>query len=131
MAITLTYSGTTLTLPADLQWADRDSWSPVEQAVQTSITGAAILDIGVRTSGRPITLAGGPSFAWLDYATVSQLKTWAASAVAQMSLNIHGDSFSVVFRHQDKPALDLQPIVDYATPDSADWFAGQLKFMSI
>ena len=131
MAITLTYNSTALTLPSDLLWIDRDSWSPVDQAVQTSVTGATILDIGVRTNGRSITLAGDETHAWINYSTVQTLKTWAAIAGCQLTLNIHGESYSVVFRHHEKPAIDLNPIVDYSSPDSSDWFAGQLKFMSI
>ena len=39
MAITLTYSGTTLALSDRLAWTDEFSWSPVQQAMEYSTTG--------------------------------------------------------------------------------------------
>lgn len=131
MSISITYGSTSLTLPDDLMWSDRHSWSPVSQTVETSITGASIIDSGEKLAQRPITLAGDDSHAWIDYATVQTLKTWATIAGCQLTLNIHGATYSVVFRHHEAPALDLQPIVDYATPDTQDWFTGQLKFMEV
>ncbi|MBK6587941.1 MAG: hypothetical protein IPG22_06460 [Acidobacteria bacterium] len=129
MAITLTYGSTVLDLPDDLLWIDRHTWSPVTQSYAPSITGGAIIDTGEKTAGRPITLAGDESHAWLTYEVVSQLKVWAAIPDCQMSLSIQGAAYPVIFRHYEPPALDLTPVVDYAAPDAADFFYGQLKFM--
>lgn len=131
MAITLSKSGTTINLPDDLIWVDRDSWSPVVQNVATSITGAAIIDVQAKTNGRPITLSGDEQHAWIPYSTVLQLRALAADPGAQLSLSIGGATYSVVFRHQDAPALDVSPVVDYATPDAQDFYYGSLKFMEI
>lgn len=129
MAISLTYGSTTVDLPEDLLWIDRHTWSPVVQNYATSLTGAALIDSGVKTAGRPITLSGDESHAWLTYSVVEQLKAWAALGECQMSLNIQGAAYPVIFRHYEPPALDLTPVVDYSAPDSADFFYGQLKFM--
>ena len=131
MSITLSYQSTTVDLPDDLLWTDQHSWSPIVQNVTTSISGAALVDVGAKIAQRPITLAGDEGHAWIPYATVAQLKTWAAIAGCQMTLNIRGTNYSVLFRHHDAPAVDLAPIVDYAAPDNQDWFAGQLKFMEV
>jgi hypothetical protein len=40
MSITLSDGTTTLTLNPDLYWADENDWSPVQQSVETTITGA-------------------------------------------------------------------------------------------
>ena len=131
MTIELTYSGTTIQLPADLIWTDRDSWSPVSQSVATSITGATIIDSATRLSQRPITLEGDDEHAWVRYSTVLQLRAWASVAGREMTLSIDGTSYSVIFRHHEPPAVNLRPIVSYAAPDTDDWFTGELKFMEI
>lgn len=131
MSITLTYSGTTVTLPADTLWIDRHSWSPVEQTVSTSITGAAIVDVGTRLNGRPVTLVSDAEHAWIPYSDISQIKAWADVPGRELTLGIDGITLNVMFRHQDKPAVDVQPVIDYATPAAQDWFFGTLKFTEI
>lgn len=131
MVITLTNSATSVTLPEDLIWIDRHTWSPVEQSVTTSITGAGIIDVGTRTSGRPITLSGSETHAWMSYTVIDQLKVWAAMPGVEMTLSLAGTSFIVVFRHHEAPALDVSPVIDYNAPDAQDWFYGTLKFMEI
>lgn len=131
MIVTLTYGATTITLPPDTYWSDEHTWFPVEQAVNTSITGATIMDVSVRQAQRPITLVSDERHAWLPFATLQTLKAWAELPGVQMTLNIRGFSRTVVFRHHEKPALDVVAVVDYSTPEPTDWFYGQLKFMEV
>lgn len=131
MTITITDGATSIDLPFDLLWIDQHSWSPVEQKVATSITGAAIIDAGTRLNGRPVTLEGDERHAWMPYSTVQQLKAWAAVADQQLTLIVRGVVMQVMFRHQDRPAVDVRPLLDYAAPDAADFFYGSLKFMEI
>ena len=131
MAITLSDGTTTIALPDDMFWADQHSWTPVEQSVATSITGAAIIDIGVRTAGRPITLFSDEAHAWMTYLVVTQLKIWAETPGKTLNLSLRSANFEVMFRHQEKPAVDVSSVIDYSTPDAQDWFFGTLKFMEV
>lgn len=131
MAITISDGTTTVNLPDDLFWEDQHNWSPVEQTVSTSITGAAIIDVGTRINGRGITLRSTEEYGWLPYATVSQLKTWADTPGKQLSLTLQSATFNVIFRHHDKPAIDVFGIIDYNAPDAQDWFFGVLKFTEV
>ena len=131
MTITITDGATSIDLPADLLWTDRHSWSPVEQTVATSITGAAIIDTGTRLNGRPVTLEGDERHAWMPYSIVQQLKAWASLPDQQLTLDVHGVSMQVVFRHQDRPAIDVRPLQDFADPQATDFFFGSLKFMEV
>jgi len=131
MATTISDGTITVTLPDDMFWTDEHSWTPVEQTVSTSITGAAIVDIGTRTAGRPITLVSDEGHAWLPYSAVTQLKTWANTAGKTLTLSLRNANFTVMFRHQEKPAVDVAAVVDYNTPDAQDWFFGTLKFMEM
>lgn len=131
MANTLSDGATTVSLPDDMLWVDQHSWSPVEQTVNTSITGASIVDVGTRINGRPITLQSDQQHAWIPYSVISQIKAWGLVAGKQLTLGIGTSTFQVIFRHHDKPAVDVFAIVDYNTPDATDWFFGVLKFTEV
>lgn len=131
MAITLTNANTTVSLPVDMIWTDRHSWSPVEQRAEFSITGAVILDVATKIAGRSITLTSDMDHGWLPHATLMQLKDWAALPGLEMTLSIDGTEYQVIFRHQDKPAVDMQEVVAYSIGDHADFYYGTLKLMEI
>ena len=130
MSITLTVGATTVTLHPDLQWVDEFTWHPVEQAVQRSLTGALIVDVRARVSGTPITLAPADAkAAWMPRATITQLKTWAATPGQEMTLSLRGTSYTVMWRHHEAPALSAAPVQDYDDVDPDDWYRATLKLM--
>ena len=131
MAITLVYSTTTVVLDPDLEWIDENSWHPVEQAVQRTVTGGLIVSSAQRTAGRPITLQPtDQSSAWMSRATLDTLKGLAAVAGRQMSLTIRGVDRTVMFRHHDV-AIEATPIIFYNDVDNADWYSVTLRFMEV
>ena len=131
MAITLTRAGNTINLPVDILWTDQHSWSPVEQREDVSLTGALLIDVAVRTAGRHITLVADQNAGWIPYSDLLQLREWAAMPGAEMALSIDGAGYQVIFRHQEKPAVDVQEVVSYSLDDHADFFYGTLKFMEV
>lgn len=129
MSITLTYSGTTLTLPDDYFWQDENAWNPVEQTAQRTITGSVVISASQRLGGRPITLQPlDDGTAWMPYSMLSTLKLWAAVAGRVMSLTIRGATRSVVFRHHDGSAIEATPIVHYSDVQTVDFYLVTLKF---
>jgi len=131
MSITLTKGTTSIELPIDLIWSDELAWSPVEQSVAMSITGAMIIDTSARTNGRPITLSGDQNHAWMPYSIVSQLRAWADDPTTEMTLSIGSSSYTVIFRHNEKPAIDVTPVIDYSVRENSDYFYGTLKFLEV
>lgn len=132
MSITLTYSGTTLTLPEDYFWQDENAWNPVEQTAQRTITGSVVISASQRLGGRPITLQPlDDGTAWMPYSMLSTLKSWAAVAGRVMSLTIRGSTRSVVFRHHDGSAIEATPIVHYSDVLSGDFYLVTLKFQEV
>ena len=130
MSITLAVGATVLTLPEDLYWSD-EAWSPVEQAEDRSITGALLLQIGVKTAGRPITLAPiDDSSAWCSRSALSQLFTWAATAGQELTLTLRGTAYTVMFRHQNT-ATDATPVVHYSDVADGDFYLVTLRFMTV
>jgi hypothetical protein len=132
--ITLAYNAISLALDPDLLWSDEHSWSPVEQAVDTSITGALIIqaDGDASRPGRPITLQPeGDDSAWMSLADLEQLKAWAAVPGAVFTLTLRGVVRSVMFRHHDKPALEAKAVTHFSDPAGTDPYLLTLKFMEI
>jgi len=134
MAITLTVGATTLALSDDLRWLDEAEWSPVEQSVERSITGALIVQSAERTAGtgRPITL-GPPddASAWMARRTLDQLMTWASTPGQVLALDLRGTVHSVVFRHHEAPALQADPVVWYSDETADDLYRITIKLMRV
>lgn len=128
---TLSDASLTIDLPDALLWTDQHDWSPVVQAVSTSLTGATLIDVGVHQAGRPITLTGSENHAWLHYSVLNHLKSFAGTPLKTMTLLLQGMSFQVIFRHHDAPALEMHPLIDFSAPDADDWFYGTIKLMTV
>lgn len=134
-AITLTANGVAISLDPDFEWIDEFSWSPIEEAEDRSVTGARIVDIGIRTDGRPITLAPPDDTAgWLNRAALSQLKAWEKIPRLEMTLNLRGEVFQVNFRRSDGIPIEARPRLFMANPepgDLGDWYLTTLRFVEV
>lgn len=122
---------TALTLPDDLLRIDEHDWSPVHQAVTPTLTGALWIDVSSMQAGEPITLAGGQDYGLITRAEFAQLRALADVAGKVCSLTLRGSTYSVMWRHEDSPALSARDWIDYADPDPADWVIPTLKFTRI
>lgn len=114
--ITLSDSVTTITLPNDMQWLDEFAWSPVEQDEEYSLTGALIVQRGIKETGRPITLLGGDDACWVPRSKVTALFILLATEDETLILNLHGTEYTVVWRHAETP-VDAKPVVRIRNPD--------------
>lgn len=134
MSITLSVGATTLELHHDLFWSDEHAWHKVEQTVERSVTGALIIQHQERLDGkgRPITLEPyDDSSAWMPFATLAQLRNWAAVPGQVMTLTLRGVTYSVMFRHQDGSALDADPVVFYNSVANEDFFRVTIRLMVV
>jgi hypothetical protein len=127
---TLTYDGTTIDLPGDIQWTDEFAWSPVVQQSEYASDGTLILEETLRQAGRHITLSTG-AFALVSRATVDALRGWESMPGIQMTLVLaDGVSRAVQWR---RPGIQARPWQDYhiAPPASDDPFTVTLNFLEI
>lgn len=109
MAITLTHDGVTVALSDRLVWVDEYSWSPIEQAIEYSTTGALLIDVGEKFAGQPITLEGTETSAWITRATCDVLRAWAALPGVVFQLVLRGQTHDVVFDHEGG-GFDARPV---------------------
>lgn len=119
-----------VTLPAGLRWVDEMAWAPVRQSALRRLDGSLIVFAGAAQTGRPITLEADENY-WITRSVVSSLATLALSVGSSWTLAIRGASYTVMFRHQDPPVLDLSPMIDYETTADDDSFVGKIKLMVI
>ncbi len=126
--MTITLDG--ITLPADLDWPDRYSWSPVVQSLDYSLTGAPVIQEAAKTAGREITLVGDNESAWVLKSVLDQLLAKANTANLVMTLTYYGTSFNVMFRRNTSP-IDAQQIVPFANPQDDDYYSLTLRFIEV
>lgn len=120
-----------VTLNPDMEWQDENSWSPIEQTSERTITGAMILQVGTRVGCRPITLAPpDSSAAWMTFSQVELLRNFAAVPALQMKLTLRGVERTVVFRHQDG-GFEAAPVVFYRDNDGSDFYLCTLRLLEL
>lgn len=132
MSITLSDGTTTVTLHPDLYWEDENSWHPVEQTVERTITGALIVNVAERIGGRPITLQPqDDESAWHPRSTVEQLRNWAAVPAKELVLTLRSTARTVIFRHHDGNAIDAEPVVHFSDVEAGDYYRCTIRLMEV
>ncbi len=115
MSITLTYtpaggSPTTLPLSDRLVWTNEHAWQPPQMATDYGTQGDLMVHVRARNAGRPITLEGVDSNAWMTLAQVQALQAWAAIAGAQFTLHLRGADHTVMLDATEGAAIDARPL---------------------
>ena len=130
MAITLN----SLVLPSGLRWDDEFAWSPVAQVTTYSLTGALVVEQATKQAGRPITLIGGKSFAWLTRAEVVSLQALLDTG-AVLTLTLHDARTFSVLPAEAPLAVSPLPIVQDSGPadpsSGARYVLESLKLMEV
>jgi len=120
-----------ISLPADLLWSDEWAASTVAQSVRRTLDGGLVVFYGELRAGVPITLESQPDAGWLTRAQVEALALRAASPGGLYTLTLRGQTWQVMFRHQDAPAFEAKPLVPLANPQPGDFYLATLKLMTV
>ncbi len=136
----------TIDLPKDLEWVDESSWSPIEQSTEYSLTGAFLIQEGVKQKGRAITLVGKDDMAWVDRTFFDKIlvmrnllgaqmilqfieKTWNGAAWVYANPRFE---FNVSFNHSEGNALELECIKRWDNYEPDQWFKVRtIKLMEV
>lgn len=120
-----------IALPMGMLWSDEFGTSQVAQTVKRTLDGSVIVFYGQMRAGFPITLESESDAGWLTRAQVEALSLRAMSPGGVFLLALRGQTFSVMFRHQDAPAFEAKPLVSLAYPQPGDFYLATLKLMTL
>jgi hypothetical protein len=120
-----------ISLPKDLLWTDEWGASKVAQTVRRTLDGGLVVFYGERRAGLPITLQSQPDAGWLTRAQVEAIALRAESPGGIYSLTLRGETRQVMFRHQDEPAFDAEPLIPLADPQPGDFYIATIKLMTV
>ncbi len=128
-------------LNPSMLWEDRYQSFQVAQSVNRTVGGRAIVYATPLKAGRKITFKSTQESGWLDKDTVELLMGMAGQVGSAFllelgeSLNnvdiINSEVYNVIFRHNEPPALEINPIVGRAVHSSDDYFFGTIKLLTI
>ena len=118
-------------LPAGLLWSDEFAASRVAQSVRRTLDGSVVVFYGQLQAGLPITLESESDAGWFTREQIEALALRAASPGGVYSLTLRGESWLVMFRHQDAPAFEARPLVSVANPQAGDFYLATLKLMTV
>ncbi len=98
-------------LPGDLHWSD-EIWSPVQQERKQSLTGSLLVEEDSVLAGRPITLEGSETAAWVSRQIVLDLLALAETPGMEMTLTLEdGRTFTVMFNREHGQPVEAEPVV--------------------
>lgn len=103
-----------------LEWTDEWEWNAIEQEQDRSLTGALIVQEGVKLYGRPITLSSNGG-AWFTLAKVRELEAMTTVPLKVMLLTLPtGDQHYVMWNRAAGPAVQARAVHRTVAPDP-DW----------
>jgi hypothetical protein len=121
----------TVILPDDLDWTDEFESQSVSQTVRRTLDGGIVVYNGQNENGRSITLVSGDGSGWATRAIVKDVAALAAVPGGQYVLIIRGETFNVIFRHNDVPAFDSRPVVPFSDPTDTDFYTLSIKLITV
>lgn len=87
-----------IAIPRGMVWTDEFTWSAIEKSMERSLTGAALIDVGVKVAGRPITLEAQSDAGWMPRSDV----------LALVALVEADPDAAFTFTHADGRTFDVQ-----------------------
>ena len=134
--------GLDIQLPQDLEWIDEFTWSPIQQSVDTTLSGALVIQESRQLRGRPITLQGKEDMGWIQRSVGEQLMQMRNTSGLVMNLQyVHYDvdtdtygmilfQYDVMFRHYEPPPIELESVLRFDNFETTAWYkVRNLKFM--
>lgn len=119
-----------IALPNGLVWADEFAWTAVEQESERSLAGTLHLYEGVKSYGRPITLAGAEDAAWVDRATLLALYALTTTADQDMTLIWHERTFTVRWDFQ-RGAIEAPLVMREGIPTDDTLYSLTLRLLEV
>ena len=105
----ITPYGSPITLPEDLYWSDRFTWTAHDQTIERTLDGAILIHSAAKVGGRDVTLTAAADRAWVSSATLALLVA-EVEADRPQSVQLPGESaMACYWRHWDTP-IEATPV---------------------
>ena len=109
-----------------LQWVDENQYSPVDQVTKRTVGGKLHVRSHSLDGGRLITLEAFSERCWIPLGTRNSLQVMADVAGQEYDLVWNSQTYRVIFRHEEPPALSLKPLFH-----DSQVYVGQIKLLEI
>lgn len=118
-------------LDDQFEWADEFDWDAVAQEQERSLTGALLVQEGVKLHGRPITLksSGG---VWTPLSVVRQLEALRDQRLKVMNLVLpDGREFPVIFNRSNGAPLKATPTFRTVNPSPDETYDVEISLITV
>ena len=106
--------------------ADEFDWSPVEQSKEYSLTGALVIQQGMKAAGRPITLQSNGG-AWVSRSTLEAVQEFCNTPDKSFELTIDADTYWFQFeRPGGVKATEVQRLAR-GIQGAGHWYTIEIK----
>ena len=124
-----------LDLPNDLDWIDEFNWSPVQASNHYTITGALVIEQGVKQAGRPITLKSPEDgLGMVPRSTLATMRAWASIRGTRYTLKLERPadtrSFLVEF-DLTGGLIEANPARGFTFHDPSEEFYITVRFIEV
>lgn len=121
----------TLELDDQFEWIDEFTWDAVEQGQERTLTGALVVQEGLKLYGRPITLAANGGV-WTPLSVVRQLEALRDQRGLVMPLTLPGGAtHSVIFNRASGQALEARPLERLVEPGPDEPYEITLRLITV
>lgn len=118
-------------LDDQLQWVNEFAHDAVVQTQERSITGALLVQHGIKLHGREIELRSNGG-TWTPLSVVRQLEAMRDEAGRVMLLSLaDGRQFHVIFNRASGPPLTVEPVFREAYPTADSQYFVDLRLLTV
>jgi hypothetical protein len=118
-------------LPDNMILEDELNWTGVAASSEMTLGGEPVIWEDAVAGGRPIDLVAYEDMGWLTRDQVLAVRALASTPGWVGTLSYEGATYRVRFRHEDPPAIDVEPLIPRPNPDSGDYYYGRIKLMEV
>jgi len=117
-------------IPRGMVWVDEFDWNPVEKSIEYSITGALLIDSGVRLAGRTITLQADTDAGWITRATLLALQALAVTPEGVHTLTL-ADARTFTVQFAPGECITATPIARPELPSNAHPYVATVRLIEV
>lgn len=120
-----------IVLNHSMQWLERYQSAKVGQETRRTLAGRIAVLSAPQIEGRYITLQATEESGWLTKSVVDSLIALADVPGAVYPLIFDTETYAVMFRHNDAPAVDMVPLIYRHAAQGTDYLIGQIKLITV